>query len=635
MGNATNTFFFIALLLIFPHSIFGQTLTLGTVEGFAFFTSNGALSNTGKSNVTGDIGSDIGAVSGFGEPSVLNGNQYNTDTVTAQAKKDLFIAYHQLISVPVTDATHTPAFGGSETLTPGVYTVAGAGSLAGSLTLDALGDTNALFIFRFGGAYATGASSSVILTNGARSCKVFWVAEGAITLAASTVMKGTMLANHAAVSAAASCNIEGRMLSTTGAIAFGPAIISIPPCNSDSSLPPISSCCNPNFGATIDFVIFTSNGAVSNVGNSNLTKNVGTDLGSFTGFGTATVIGSMHNADSLTNQAKTDLSSLYNELISMPETNSTHAPAFGSGEILTAGIYTIASAGSLAGNLTLDAQSDTNAVFIFKIRGAFSVAAASSMTLVNSASSCSVFWVTEGAISIGAGSLMEGTYIANNAAISMLADGNLKGRLFSTTGAIAIDNLDADNTAVCPQQDISNPLPIGLLSFEATCENQNTTLKWSTASEINNNFFTIEQTIDGINWQIISTVPGAKNSSSIKNYSFIDVNNNFETSYYRLKQTDFDGAFKYFTIIGVKKCRENLTELSLYPNPAKGFVNIAIRFPEERIVSVSIYSLHGKVIYYSRKYQSHIVFEDKLDGIYLLKIELDTKIILKKLIITN
>ena len=118
-------------------------------------------------------------------------------------------------------------------------------------------------------------------------------------------------------------------------------------------------------------------------------------------------------------------------------------------------------------------------------------------------------------------------------------------------------------------------------------------------------------------------------------YSFIDINNSFENSYYRLKQTDFEGGGEYSAIIPVKNCEQDFTELSLYPNPVNKFLNISIKFPEESLVSVSICSLFGKIIYYSETYQSQIVFKDKLDGIYILKIELDTKVIVEKFVIKN
>ena len=439
MKNTIKIYLIILVLLMSPLLTFGQ-INLGSVSNFVLFTSSGAVSNTGVSNVAGDIGSDLGAISSFGLPSILVGTEYNADAVTAQAKIDLAAAYTQLMAVPCTNCnTHTPAFG-SETLTAGVYTIAGAGSLAGALTLDGLGDTNAIFIFRFGGAFAAGAASSVILTNDARYCNIYWVAEGAVSLGASTIMKGTLLANNAAASAANGCNIEGRMLSTTGAIAFGPGIISDPVCVSTPPPPPPTAppCCSFGYGSTIAFALFTGNGAVSNTGASTIVGDIGSDLGAVSGFGAPTVlVGTSYSADAVTAQATTDLVVSYNQLIVVPATNTTHTPAFGGGETLTTGVYTIAGAGSLAGTLTLDGLGDTNAVFIFRFGGAFATGAASSVILTNNARYCNIYWVAEGAVSLGASTIMKGTMLTNNAAVSAGAGCDIEGRMLSTSGAVA------------------------------------------------------------------------------------------------------------------------------------------------------------------------------------------------------
>jgi gliding motility-associated-like protein len=438
MKNIIKIYFTLSVLLMAPLLTFGQ-INLGTVSNFVLFTSGGAVANTHTSNVTGDVGSDIGAIAGFGLPTVFVGTSYNADAVTAAAKIDLFSTYIQLVSVPATNTTHAPAFG-SETLPQGVYTIAGAGSLAGALTLDGGGDTNAIFIFRFGGAFAAGAASSIILTNDARYCNIYWVAEGAISLAANTIMKGTMLANNAAVSAAAGCNIEGRMLSTTGAITFGPGTISTPACIGNSPPPPPPlSCCSPGFGETIDFVLFSGNGAVSNTHTSNVIGDIGSDIGAIAGFGPpSNLTGTTYNADGVTAQTKTDLVIAYNQLMSVPCTScNTHLPAFGSGEILTPGVYTITGAASLAGTLILDGLGDTNAVFIFRFGGAFATGANSSVALINDARYCNIYWVAEGAISLGANTIMKGTILANNAAVSAGANCDVEGRMLSTAGAIA------------------------------------------------------------------------------------------------------------------------------------------------------------------------------------------------------
>jgi hypothetical protein len=190
---------------------------LGSVAGFALFTIAGAVGNTGISNITGNIGANVGAITGFGT-STVTGVTYNADAVTAQCAADLMVAYNQLSATTAT-AAHGAVFGNGETLLAGVYSLGAAGSAAGVLTLDAQGDTNAIFIFKIGGAFNTGAGTTVVLANGALAKNVFWVVEGAIAMAAVTKMKGTLIANNGAVSMGAGGTLEGRMLSTAGAVA--------------------------------------------------------------------------------------------------------------------------------------------------------------------------------------------------------------------------------------------------------------------------------------------------------------------------------------------------------------------------------------------------------------------------------
>ncbi|MCO6501026.1 MAG: T9SS type A sorting domain-containing protein [Vicingus serpentipes] len=111
-------------------------------------------------------------------------------------------------------------------------------------------------------------------------------------------------------------------------------------------------------------------------------------------------------------------------------------------------------------------------------------------------------------------------------------------------------------------------LPIELLAFEAKPINQDVGLYWITATEINNDYFTIERSQDAINWEKVLNVNGAGNSNQTITYNGLDKNPYSGTSYYRLKQTDFDGKFAYSHIVAV-----NFTVakggISIYPNPAK------------------------------------------------------------------
>jgi hypothetical protein len=117
------------------------------------------------------------------------------------------------------------------------------------------------------------------------------------------------------------------------------------------------------------------------------------------------------------------------------------------------------------------------------------------------------------------------------------------------------------------------PLPVKLVSFAAALsdDGQTTNLDWQTASESNNDFFTVERSADGISWETLTIVDGAGNSSVLLSYSERDANPHVPTTYYRLKQTDFNGNFTYSDIraVTLESFRESLL---IYPNPASSQV---------------------------------------------------------------
>ena len=201
---------------------------------------------------------------------------------SAQGVLDLNAAYAQIMEIPVTNTTHTITFGSGETLFAGVYTTAAALSIAGVMTLDGGGDPNSVFIFRSSAAIDTGAGTSIILTNGASACNVFWVAEGAIGLGAGTIMKGTLISHGGAVAMGAGGLLEGRLFSTFGAIAFGPGTATIP-----------SNCNFIDLGMLSSFVIFTNSGALNGTGISYITGNLGTNYGIIGGFSTSVIVGTV------------------------------------------------------------------------------------------------------------------------------------------------------------------------------------------------------------------------------------------------------------------------------------------------------------------------------------------------------
>lgn len=110
--------------------------SLGTASNFAIFSSSGAISNVSTSTIGGNIGTNQGAVTGF-ETSTVTGTTYIANAVTQQAAIDLALAYAEFSSMTPTITNHTPAFGSGETILPGIYNVSSAGSIAGTLTLNA------------------------------------------------------------------------------------------------------------------------------------------------------------------------------------------------------------------------------------------------------------------------------------------------------------------------------------------------------------------------------------------------------------------------------------------------------------------------------------------------------------------
>jgi hypothetical protein len=196
--------------------------SIGTVSNFTIFTSTGAISNTTSSNITGNIGTNVGAVSGF-ETSSISGTIYTADNTTQIASSDLSTAYTAYQNIPATN-THTPSYGSGETITSGVYNVA-AGSIAGTLILDAQNNPNAKFIMQFSGAFTTGAGSNVILINSASANNIYWIVNGAASLAANTNLTGTVMANGA-ISVGVGCNLNSKLLSIAGAISTYGTIIS-------------------------------------------------------------------------------------------------------------------------------------------------------------------------------------------------------------------------------------------------------------------------------------------------------------------------------------------------------------------------------------------------------------------------
>ena len=189
----------------------------------------------------------------------------------------------------------------------------------------------------------------------------------------------------------------------------------------------------PALGTTSTYVLFTAAGALTNIGTTLLTGDIVTNLGAFTG--SPSVIGQTQIVNAASSQAATDLAIAYNNLNAVNCETVLGTP-FGNYQLLTPGIYCQNTAASLNGDLILDGQCDSNALFIIKINGALSTNTNSTITLINSASIKNVYWLITGAFNIGVNSTFKGTAIASGA-ISILAGSIIKGQALTTAGQIS------------------------------------------------------------------------------------------------------------------------------------------------------------------------------------------------------
>lgn len=144
---------------------------------------------------------------------------------------------------------------------------------------------------------------------------------------------------------------------------------------------------------------------------------------------------------------------------------------------------------------------------------------------------------------------------------------------------------------------VMTPLPIELYAFDASCDNRKTKISWVTASETNNDHFTLERSCDE-NYQVfetIATVPGAGNSSTMREYSIIDKDETGGECFYRLSQTDYDGTTEVFDPISIN-CKENadFNFVGILPNPAEDEVNILFTSLKEEMVVMKLNDVMGK-----------------------------------------
>jgi len=208
---------------------------------------------------------------------------------------------------------------------------------------------------------------------------------------------------------------------------------------------------------------------------------------------------------------------------------------------------------------------------------------------------------------------------ADNTATSW---GNLGATVDASTNILSKSSNSSNGEFILAGKDGDDNLPIELIKFSANIDNDIVILDWQTATEINNDYFTIERSIDGIRWNEVIRVEGAGNSNTLINYTQEDKLAINGINYYRLKQTDFDGDYSYSNTIMIKYGHGS--NLFIYPNPTSSL--ITIEGVEHANADVSIFNTMGQDISVNVKMKINNSSEYKLDlsnlanGLYYIRV---------------
>jgi hypothetical protein len=142
----------------------------------------------------------------------------------------------------------------------------------------------------------------------------------------------------------------------------------------------------------------------------------------------------------------------------------------------------------------------------------------------------------------------------------------------------------------------NSPLPVELVDFKAACNNNEVTINWTTATEVNNDYFTVQRSTDLTTFDNIAVVAGAGNSNIYRNYTAMDQYPVSGTSYYRLMQTDYNGEFEVFDPVAVVCMANGSDVISIFPNPTADKLNVTMTLSAADRGRIMIYNPYGQLV---------------------------------------
>jgi len=249
---------------------------------------------------------------------------------------------------------------------------------------------------------------------------------------------------------------------------------------------------------------------------------------------------------------------------------------------------------ALTDTLFLNAQGDSNAVFVIKINGQLSTSTFATVVLINGTKARNVYWKVDGAVDINNFSIIKGTIVCNNGAVNLSTGAQIEGRALTTNGAFTADAINIAIPSPCIV-----PLPVGWIYFKGKMLNNNVMLEWATTSYMNSGKFIIEKSQDGDHFKTLTTLNALTDGDrNVLNYNYTDREPATGTNYYRLSRKDITGNIDYFQTVTINiNDKASSEKAQFYPNPWTSKLYIDVKDASDLNKSqLNIYNVLGALI---------------------------------------